>query len=574
MRKNIRIAAALASLAVVTSIAAPAVSATAEPTATQYKANTNGTAVYIGTDTTAWRADAVTNDASVSKTSYNATEFKKVLEIEDTASIPEVNFKYEVTVPDSHIPATYDGNQVATLAVYKGQTPEKIIYRVENITNGTKVFQTADYGTYTTATAAETGKNGFQLAYASNDVSLPAEGDTKKADHDDNVLIYNAKATEGKSGVNTYYAIKTVQMDFSEVKFTEPGIYRYYIEETGDNQGVTNDYENQTNGAEVANVTRWRTLDVYVEDAGLINAENKLVITGYVMYVGKLETGPKAGDATINPTVADNMEDGVAHTNPSGNGGANGVEVDGAEKSEGIRNLYDTNDITFKKTVSGNQASKDKFFKFNLKLTAGDIANVGDGDKFIISTDSTHKIIPTWDGVTTTPNFATPYSQDTIYDGNNAAVDSTSQVRYVTGAQLKATDGYSFYIQDGQQVKITGIPAGVGYELWEYQDDYNATLAEIDGDKLNGGADSTTDVEMALTVSKDGNINADTNIAKIKDTVLVDDVSVRFNNDRTGHIPTGVILSVAAPATIGIAVVGGIIYLVAKRKKDEDDEEE
>ncbi|MBQ3920575.1 MAG: QVPTGV class sortase B protein-sorting domain-containing protein, partial [Oscillospiraceae bacterium] len=89
------------------------------------------------------------------------------------------------------------------------------------------------------------------------------------------------------------------------------------------------------------------------------------------------------------------------------------------------------------------------------------------------------------------------------------------------------------------------------------------------------GTNGSTTIADTLNIQLNSNIQADPgNTATITDTKIEKDVDVQFTNTRKGTIPTGVILSVAAPATIGIAVVGGIIYLVAKRKKDEDDEEE
>lgn len=574
MKRTKRIAAGVASLAMVASMAvAMPLGASA---ATEYTTNSDGTAVLVG-GSDAWLTNTVTDKDSATYTSRNATEFKKVLEIEDTANIPSVSFDYAVTSGPT-IPATYDSTTkaVETLAVFAGIDPTLITYKYENVEDSATVFDTASNTDYVTTPTAETGKQ-FKITYAPQNVVLPSSGSTKKADHDDNVLLNNVSG-------DTYYAIKTVQMDFSKVKFTEPGIYRYYIEETGDNQGVTNDYENQVSGADVANVTRWRTLDVYVEDATYVTNDGtndttnyKLRIAGYVMYVGKQTVGPAAGNATIDSPSADIMEDGLTHTNPSGNGGANGVEVASAEKSEGIKNIYATSDITFKKTVTGNQASKDKFFKFTIQLTTGTTSNVADTDVFVVSADSTQQVIAAYNGENTAPNSATPYSKDTIYDANNASLDSVnSTVRYVTGAQLIA--GYDFYLQDGQQVTIQGIPNGVGYVLKEYQDDYTPTVAlksEAGYDNLAGGATGTaiTAPVIANVSNIAGELTAPENTATITDETILGNVEATFTNNREGTIPTGILLSVAAPAGVGVVVIGGIAYLLIKNKRREAEEE-
>lgn len=572
MKKRQIFAAAAASLIMASAMASLPVSAAG----TSY----NGLISSGTPSNNAWLTDTVTDKAGTTITTHNATEFKKVLEIEDTANIPACSFDYEVTVPTANVSATYDETTKAikTLAVFKGIGADKIGYKLENVDDTNNNFVTNSNTSYDTdGLTALTNKNGVTLTYTPQTINLPVNGLQKAVD--DNVLINNVAPT--KSGdVDTYYAIKTIQLDFSGCGFSEPGIYRYYIQEIGANQGIKNDYT-VTNEDDNC----WRTIDVYVEDATYVTNDGtgdttnyKLRIAGYVMYVGKQTAGPAAGAATIDAPEANTMEDGLTHTNPSGNGGANGVEVASATKSEGIRNIYETSDITFKKIVTGNQASKDKFFKFNIKLTNDTTTktNVNDNDKFIISTNSTQVVDSSWKDGTTAPNSATPYNKGTIYTANaaNEYKENNTDLtyRYVTGAQLKA--GYDFYLQDGQTVTIQGLPNGVGYVLKEWQDDYTPTvdLKDDDGyDNLNGGAKGTA--INAPMIAIDSNINANPgNTATITDTVITDNVDATFTNERKGTIPTGVILSVAAPALVGVVVVGGIVVLTVRRKRREAEE--
>ena len=67
------------------------------------------------------------------------------------------------------------------------------------------------------------------------------------------------------------YALKTATLDFSKVQFTEPGIYRYVVTESGTSQGITND----------ADLTR--IVDVYVNDA-TTDEGKALTIAGYVLH--------------------------------------------------------------------------------------------------------------------------------------------------------------------------------------------------------------------------------------------------------------------------------------------------
>lgn len=114
------------------------------------------------------------------------------------------------------------------------------------------------------------------------------------------------------------YATKEVTVDFSNVSFNAPGIYRYVITETASSQsGITNDSAST------------RTLDVYVEyESNFTN----LKVSRYVLH---------AGDE--NPNTA--------------------------TKSNGFTNTYDTNDLTLEKQVTGNQGDRDKYFEFTVLIT-------------------------------------------------------------------------------------------------------------------------------------------------------------------------------------------------------------
>ena len=613
MKRMKRIAAGIASLAMVASMAVAmplgASAATSYTGLIGTTAPTGGVAAAAANDNAnkmTIASSAITGTENI--VSYNATEFKKVLEIEDTANIPAVTFNYEVTVPANETAATYESGTLKTLAVFKGINPQSIVYKLEDVNTTNNTFNTDSNSGYVaqvayaaddqtkTLTNLSSG-NGFVLKYQTqnvvgsngsvDDTVSDASAAARKA-VSDNVVINNIQ--QGTNAEDTYYAIKTVQMDFSACGFKEPGIYRYYITESGDNQGVTNDYPNKDNST----VQNKRTIDVYVEDAtytktGETMAANALRIAGYVMYVGHQTAGPAYVDPDTDSTsTAANLEDGLASTtSATGNGGTNGAEVASAAKSEGILNKYDTSDIKFSKAVAGNQASKDKYFKFTIKLTddATTNSNVADTDVFAITGkwDKTVEAGTFTNGTTGAPNAATVYAATVISNASNASVGSaTSNTTYgnnviwLTGAQLKANDGYSFYLQDAQNITIHGLPNGIGYTITEYQDDYQPTVTlkgATDGfDDMNGAATANNAVALALA-NVEGNITSDTATATITDTKIEDDVDAAFTNTRKGTIPTGILLSVAAPAGVGAVVIGGIAYLLVKNKRRRAEEE-
>lgn len=124
------------------------------------------------------------------------------------------------------------------------------------------------------------------------------------------------------------YATKTMTVDFSEIEFTAPGIYRYIITETASTASeITND------------AVSTRTLDVYVQYKNTAPdgeqpdySESLLEVSGYVLYKG-----------------TENISD--------------------ANKSDGFTNTYTTYDLTLKKEVEGNQGDRDKYFMFTVNIS-------------------------------------------------------------------------------------------------------------------------------------------------------------------------------------------------------------
>lgn len=120
-------------------------------------------------------------------------------------------------------------------------------------------------------------------------------------------------------GQNEQYVKKTVSIDFSNVAFTAPGIYRYIVTESASSvNGITND----------ANARR--ILDVYVIYDTSASSTTSLKIAGSVMY-----------KETESSTL---------------------------EKSRMFVNTYSTNNVTLKKEVTGNQGDRNKDFTFTVTI--------------------------------------------------------------------------------------------------------------------------------------------------------------------------------------------------------------
>lgn len=280
---------------------------------------------------------------------------------------------------------------------------------------------------------------------------------------DENALIKGYDASTKK------YVKKTATLDFSACHFTQPGIYRYVLTESGTNQAVTND-------AETA-----RIVDVYVEDDS-VKDDLKLKIAGYVLH-SSTEDVP---DATLG----------------------------GATKSQGFSGDYDSSDITFKKEVTGNQASHNKYFKFTVAITGAVPGTVYDVDLT---------------------------KADTQVQDNAATADDnknkTNVTRITVGEDGTATQ--DFYLQHGQEIRIEGISKDTSYAITENAEEYKSTAAGVSG----------------YTGNTDG-------------TIASTDVKTSYLNTKNGVIPTGVVMNVTPFAVATLLAGIGAVTIVMRKKKN------
>ena len=189
------------------------------------------------------------------------------------------------------------------------------------------------------------------------------------------------------------------------------------------------------------------------------------------------------------------------------------------DKSSSFVNEVSTKDLEFGKEVTGNQGSKDKYFEFQLVISNAQAS-------------TTYSIDLTSAEASPTATDATSYSS------------MTNPTSFTTNGTGDAN--ITFYLKDGQYITIPGLPDGYGYTLTETAEDYSssATISAANG---KGGV-AYSDPATGSNVS-----------ANIK---------TGFTNDRTGIIPTGVLLTIA-PFAIGLLLFGAlIIFIIAKRRKN------
>lgn len=278
--------------------------------------------------------------ANTPPTDNLTTTFSKYLVMDENASVPNVEFEFTITAGDA-----VDGSE-NSLPIYAG---------IGNPTVESAVFSTGD--TTTQGTPTNSGATGYK------------------------------------------YAKKEVTVDFSNVTFNSPGIYRYIITEgSSTTSGIIND------------TTATRTLDVYVES----NDTGGLSVAGYFLH-----------------------EDNA--------------------KSTGFTNEYATYDLTLKKNVTGNQGDRDKYFEFTVE-----IANAAEGTVYSVdlsgadenlTVDGTEKTNPksltVLAGGTVKATFYLKHEQSIVIQG------LTSNTTYTITETDYASDGYttSYEVNSGGSVE-------------------------------------------------------------------------------------------------------------------------
>lgn len=383
------------------------------------------------------RPDGYSSEIDGEKT----TTFDKYLVMDTQAEVPNASFTYAVTAGTAK---AYDvaGKKFAVLA---GVDADKVTM--------------AGVGTKTANT----------ITYKQGDATL----------NDANALVKDYDNATEK------YAKKTATLDFSACRFTEPGIYRYIVTESGTNQAVTND----------ADATR--VVDVYVNDASG-EGENKLTIAGYVLH----SNADDAPDVSLGE-----------------NNGSAGSYV--GTKSQGFTNSYDTSDIFIAKHVSGNQASRDKYFEFTVNITDAVPGTIYDVD--LSDADATTKT-----------NAATITANE----------GKTNPATLTVGADGTVTQ--KFYLAHNQSIVIQGVAKDSKYKVTENAEDYKSTPADaIDNTEHRGDATSGT--------------------------VASKDIYTGYVNTRDGVIPTGVIMTVAPFAAVTLLGGAGAVTMVMKKKKSEEE---
>ncbi|MBQ7245359.1 MAG: hypothetical protein IJS33_00340 [Firmicutes bacterium] len=227
--------------------------------------------------------------------------------------------------------------------------------------------------------------------------------------------------------------------------------------------------------------------------------------------------------------------------------------AEAGDKTDNYVNEYFTQKLEISKTVAGNQGSRDKYFKYTIKITdAKEGAVIKYDDASILSFTNAAQ------AADVVPNAATSYTDKTMAEDGNAVNTYTVPA----SGEVEIT----IYLQHGQKLVLEGIPQGAAYEVLEedYSEDGYKVAVELDEELDNMTNDGANDA------TEDAEIEPTENNRKVADTALMNDAAIAYTNTKTGVIPTGVIMSITGGAAL--IAIAGVGLFALNRRKDEDEE--
>ena len=227
-------------------------------------------------------------------------------------------------------------------------------------------------------------------------------------------------------------------------------------------------------------------------------------------------------------------------------GGDNVTNYDGDEAvSFTNRRIFD---LAVEKKVTGNMGSKEKYFKFDISLTAhaGTVLNLDAGDLSKFDGGGSEK--PSEDTIYTKGEIDAANSRD---DDNNP--DNGQQIIIPPTGNVT----FSIYMKHDQKFIISKLLMGSSYSISEVNEGYMLS-ADLSGGADQNKNDSITSEGEKITLSG----------TTIADNYLKGNADVSFTNNMDVIVPTGIGHFPWYWVVVTGALAGGVVVYVVKRKKD------
>lgn len=445
--------------------------------------------------------------------------FEKYLVMDAEANVPDVTFEFAISAENV---SQINSDGTGTVQVHPGNDKNRV--------QGEPVISTAEF------TPNQKTYKSVQNEPSSVTVQNHTDG-AGKADSD--ALTLNS----GKK-----YARSDVTVDLKNVKFNEPGVYRYVISEKDADDTVTADaglYMHNSDMGITNDSDKTRTLDVYV-----IDVNGSLQIQGYVLH-----------NEEASAAVSRNTDSSV---NPAG-------------KSGGYVNDYETENLTIRKTVAGNQASRDEYFKFTLDimglpgtvykvdLSNADLVTKGTGANDADRTAQAQGPQTYVNGIS--ENTALRVTSSGLEAGTYT-MDNDGSMTFTANADAGLIeDGKAvFWLQTGQSVTVDGIARNSSYTVCEDAARINEESYDPEA-KVTG--DTVTHSSHVVSGASSGSsaIVMDQTAYSVSDTNIQNDTIVAYTNTKSGMIPTGIMATVIPGAAAMVLGVAGIAAIKLWRRR-------
>lgn len=343
---------------------------------------------------------------------------------------------------------------------------------------------------------------------------------------------------------------KNIVIDFTNVVFSQPGVYRYVITETP----AAADASYSAAGITEGSGSRVRYLDVYVMRSSTFDTSHDgtagheyvagdWMIYGYVCFYNN--TAIDAADLSTTPIKTTGFVAGTSD-------GSTAVTAD----------QYHTYNLTVGKTLVGDATMNSHKFPFDATW-ANPSGSASGTFQYIVETTGTAQVTKADVAATTSIN------------GTDVAAHMT-----VGGANAVYTadkDGTPS-IANGASVKYIGIPQAAYATVTETNDVTGTTYTTTATETIGAGSatavvfDSTSTAVLSTDSKTATTDQGDTAVYAESSTVTADsNYAVQFTNTLAVISPTGVVVRIAPFA---LMLAAGIVLFILMRRRRNDEAEE